>query len=153
VLMNKRGEERNYGVLIAAIVAIVAIVGLIILFNKGGASGAAVDVSTPSALPPADQAAVESGVRCGECAVTYGETKVWDYNKCPRAPDVVGQNGLTDNDLTNKCCMNEGLAYNMNSVEGSWKRWQNACNGAATERFGYARYGGGYTGNYNPAYS
>lgn len=40
--MNKRGEERNYGVLIASIVAIVAIVGMVVYFSGGSVGGAAV---------------------------------------------------------------------------------------------------------------
>ncbi len=40
--MFRRGEERNYGVLIASIVAIVAIVGMVVYFSGGSVGGAAV---------------------------------------------------------------------------------------------------------------
>ncbi|MBI4449202.1 hypothetical protein HY641_04210 [Candidatus Woesearchaeota archaeon] len=43
--MFRRGEERNYGVLIASIVAIVAIVGMVVYFGGGSAGGAAVAYS------------------------------------------------------------------------------------------------------------
>ena len=40
--MFKRAEERNYGVLIASIVAIVAIVGMVVYFSGGSVGGAVV---------------------------------------------------------------------------------------------------------------
>lgn len=40
--MFRRGEERNYGVLIASIVAIVAIVGMVVYFSGSSVGGAAV---------------------------------------------------------------------------------------------------------------
>lgn len=43
--MFRRGEERNYGVLIASIVAIVAIVGMVVYFSEGSAGGAVVAYS------------------------------------------------------------------------------------------------------------
>lgn len=103
LLTNKRGEERNYGVLIAAIVAIVAIVGLIILFNKGGAQGAAVDKSDLEATQEAYGLASAAGVRCGQCSATLDSTGVWDSSNCPDIDSgTVG--GYTPNQALKYCC-------------------------------------------------
>ncbi|MEK6874877.1 MAG: hypothetical protein AABX52_03965 [Nanoarchaeota archaeon] len=65
-MFSKRGEERNYGVLIASIVAIVAIVGMVVYFSGGSlGQGAAVAYSAQGE---------ESAAQC----VGTGE----DYTKC-----------------------------------------------------------------------
>lgn len=136
MLMNKRGEERNYGVLIAAIVAIVAIVGLIILFNKGGAQGAAVDVSDPVGVDQAVALAQEAGMRCGQCVQQYMSSGVWDTSKCPYAPDFKTVSGYTDNRYMEQCCKGESYAV-------GWKDGYDLyCSGMAAKAWGYTRYGG-----------
>ena len=137
VLMNKRGEDRNYGVLIAAIVAIVAIVGLIILFNKGGASGAAVDASDYAGVAEAAQASTDAGQRCGQCAQGLASNGQWDSSMCPMGPDMSSTSGYTANMALQNCCSNECNAI-------GWKRCMEYCRGAGNEAYGYAHGTGGY---------
>lgn len=139
LLTNKKGEERNYGVLIAAIVAIVAIVGLIILFTKGGASGAAVDVSDTDAVADAVAQSMDAGARCGQCAADLTRTGVWDSSKCP-ALDQSGVSGYTPNKAMQYCCSAECETLN------GWKHCQRYCRNAATQAgYGYSAGTGGWS--------
>jgi len=141
--MNKRGEQRNYGVLIAAVVAIVAIVGLIILFNKGGASGNAVDVSDFEGVAAAEGASQEAGIRCGQCSASFQEAGAWDYKKCPLAPEMNEVSWRTPSRLAQQCC-----ALECNQI--GWKRCGDWCIQAADYAgFGYAAGTGGEGWNWN----
>lgn len=84
--MFKKAEERNYGVLMAAIVAIVAIVGMVVYFN-GGVSGAAVtDYST------AGKAAYDNVLSSGEYAAGYDSLAPACHEECAR---LVPPDGIT----------------------------------------------------------
>ena len=140
LLTNKRGEERNYGVLIAAIVAIVAIVGLIILFNKGGAQGAAIDKSDMDAYQEGLALSSDAGARCGQCTADYANSGMWDSAKCPRQPDLSVVSGKSPSHLVQSCCKNECNAIGV-------ARCMEYCRGAADEAgYGYAHGTSSYLG-------
>jgi len=128
--MNKRGEERNYGVLIAAIVGIVAIVGLIILFNKGGVSGKAVDASDFAGVDQAVQQSMSAGTRCGQCSAQLDQTGQWNSKKCPYGADQETVSGYTADSAAQYCCIGE-----CNKI--GWKRCVDTCLQNAGVAFGY----------------
>ena len=134
LLTNKRGEERNYGVLIAAIVAIVAIVGLIILFNKGGAQGAAVDKSDLAGMEESKGMSEDAGARCGKCSLDYSTSGVWDSATCPLGPNPATETLRFSGDhMAQECCKRE--CNNLNGMS----RCMEWCRGAASEAWGYSR--------------
>ena len=97
-------EEKNYGLLIAALVAVVAIVGLV-LFSSGGRSGAVVYATRgPVVLGPQGGVAnaqayymlgkQQAGPACSDrdwAEVTYADQKRCCSDQCTTVCDGVGE--------------------------------------------------------------